>query len=165
MAQESPKTLIEQPTDYTISQKAHEESWKLRHDTYKHLTTLNTGSILLLVTFLEKIFTRPIGKLLVIMTFGSFLVSILASFMVMNIITSLVRDMEASETEDSINTVIIWVALASFLVGILCLVIFASVNLYLGDRSNPGMNLEIRLTSEGFNNGLDLSPDKPEKLP
>jgi hypothetical protein len=39
--------------------KADEESVKMQYDGFKHLTTLNTGSILLLVAFLERVFSNP----------------------------------------------------------------------------------------------------------
>ena len=58
--------ITDKSTSYSVQQTAHEESWKLQYDIYKHLTTLSTGSILLLITFLEKLFARPIWKWLVI---------------------------------------------------------------------------------------------------
>lgn len=155
----------EAPTNYTIHQQANEEGWKLSHDTYKHLTTLNTGSILLLVTFIEKIFTRPVLKFLIIVTFVSFLASILASFMVMNILANSVREMNVTEAEDRKNTVVVWIALSTFLIGILSLVIFAGANLYVGNKNNPSPSLEIRLTSEEIIRDLGLDLYKPDKLP
>jgi len=41
------------------SEKADQEGEKLYFDSMKHLTTLSTGSVLLLVTFLEKLFSSP----------------------------------------------------------------------------------------------------------
>jgi len=46
------------------------EGQKLFHDTFKHLTTLNTGSILILATFLEKFFKVPTWKILIPMAFA-----------------------------------------------------------------------------------------------
>lgn len=45
--------------------KADQEGEKLYFDSMKHLTTLNTGSVLLLVTFLEKLFSSPRWRVLV----------------------------------------------------------------------------------------------------
>jgi hypothetical protein len=40
--------------------RKHElEGYKLDHDTYKHLTTLSTGTILILATLMEKFFQQP----------------------------------------------------------------------------------------------------------
>lgn len=51
-----------QRTEFTVFEKAQEEGNKLLYDTTKHLATLCTGSLLLLVTFLEKLFTSPLWK-------------------------------------------------------------------------------------------------------
>ena len=53
------------------------EHTKLFNDYIKHLNTLSTGSILLLVTFLEKIFTNPHYKWLVIVSLICFLLSVI----------------------------------------------------------------------------------------
>ncbi len=133
MSQVPDKASSSQPTSYTVNQKANEESWKLKYDIYKHLTTLSTGSILLLVTFLEKIFVRLVWKGLVIAAFCLLFIAILASFIVMNILASVIRDMKLNKREERFNTKIIGFALIAFLLGILSLIIFAVVNLYMGN--------------------------------
>lgn len=130
MSNESNKGVISPPTAYSVNQKANEESWKLRYDTYKHLTTLNTGSILLLVTFLEKLFERPMWKGLVIVAFCSFLTSILASLVVMNVTTGFIREMEIEKKDERLGGALVSIALLSFLLGIISLVSFAVKNLY-----------------------------------
>lgn len=138
MSQVPDKTSSSQPTSYTVNQKANEESWKLKYDIYKHLTTLSTGSILLLVTFLEKIFVRPAWKGLVIAALCLLFISILASFIVMNILASVIRDMKLDNKEERFYTKIIGFALIAFLLGILSLIIFAVGNLYMGNLKTQG---------------------------
>lgn len=131
MSNETNKTVADQPDGTGAYQKAHEESWKLRYDTYKHLTTLSTGSILLLVTFLEKLFTRPLWKGLVIAAFCMFFLAILASFSVMNMVVSFIREGETGQRDERQSLALIRVALFSFLLGVVSLIIFAVKNLFV----------------------------------
>jgi hypothetical protein len=55
------------------------ESRKLQADYLKHLTTLSTGSIVIISTFMEKLFRAPSWKLLVAMSLGGFTLCILGS--------------------------------------------------------------------------------------
>lgn len=130
MSNASDKIAITPPAVDVVGQKAREESWKLRYDTYKHLTTLSTGSILLLVTFLEKLFTKPQWKWLVIASFCSFVVTTLASLIVMNTLAGFIREMELKKNDEILGNVYVVIALASFLLGITSLIIFAVKNLY-----------------------------------
>ena len=45
----------------------------------RHLTTLSTGCVLVLVTFLEKIFPKPLWKCLIIIAVAAFLLSLLSA--------------------------------------------------------------------------------------
>jgi hypothetical protein len=119
-----------EPTQYTVKQKAHEESWKLRYDTFKHLTTLNTGSILILVAFLEKVFTNPEWRVLVGIAFGLFLFSILAAMLSMIAIAKFVENLSLDEADKEFGPVVILLSLGSFLGGVLCLIIFTVKNFY-----------------------------------
>lgn len=130
MSNESNKIAVNQPTSYSINQKANEESWKLRYDTYKHLTTLSTGSILLLVTFLEKLFVRPTWKGLVIISFCLLVITVLASLVVMNVTVGFIREIEIEKKDEKQGGVFVAIALISFLLGIISLIIFAVKNLY-----------------------------------
>ncbi|MDQ3847399.1 MAG: hypothetical protein M3261_00410, partial [Thermoproteota archaeon] len=62
---------------------AYVEGQKLVYDTFKHLTTINTGSILLLVAFIEKLFTNPRWKVLITVAFISFIISTVCSIFMM----------------------------------------------------------------------------------
>lgn len=130
MSNESEKIAVNQPASYSINQKANEESWKLRYDTYKHLTTLSTGSILLLVTFLEKLFERPAWKGLVIVSFSSFVITVLASLIVMNVTVGFIREIEIEKRDEKWGNVFVSIASVSFLLGIASLIGFAVKNLY-----------------------------------
>ncbi len=113
----------------TVRQTAHVEGWKLQYDIYKHLTTLSTGSILLLITFLEKLFVKPEWKPLVIVALSFLFVSILVSFFVMNLMASQVRDVEVDERFVNRNLAAIFIALGTFSIGIVSLIVFAVKNL------------------------------------
>ena len=112
--------------------KSHEiESHKLVLDYLKHLTTLSTGSIVLLVAFLEKIFLQPRWKFLVIISISAFAVSVLASVIVHTIFVTHnpgIRDFgEGLGNVGGIAMIIGWIA---FLIGIAALSSFAVRNFF-----------------------------------
>lgn len=127
--------IADKSSSYSIQQTAHQESWKLQYDIYKHLTTLSTGSILLLITFLEKMFSRPLWQWLVPVALCCLFASIFLSFVVMNILSSYVRDMGKDERFVKRNLVIIFIDLGLFSLGIFSLIVFAVKNLI------PGVNI------------------------
>lgn len=134
---EEKKKLVKEPTEYTVSHKAEEEGWKLHYDAVKHITTLCTGSILILVTFLEKLFTNPSWKWLVSVTFGLLLFSIIGSLYAMMHIASAVRDVThvaAYSREGGERAILIFTILSyvGFICGIISLIVFAIRNLYPG---------------------------------
>jgi predicted membrane channel-forming protein YqfA (hemolysin III family) len=108
-----------------------EEGAKLYYDAMKHLTTLATGATLILVTFLEKLFTSPRWRALVAGTFISLIFSIIASFASMINFAHIVSrsgnlDKELSRTSEQV----FYVSIVSFILGIICLVIFTLRNLF-----------------------------------
>jgi hypothetical protein len=56
------------------------ELLKVTIDFLKHVTTLSSGSILLLATFLEKLFQHPHLTFLIAISFASFALSIIGAF-------------------------------------------------------------------------------------
>lgn len=122
------------------NEKAILESTKLNFDAIKHLTTLSTGSIVLLVAFLEKIYREvqhwriSIGAALV-----CFILSIVGGVSAMlknaDLITSVAlarnRPLEHFASSDSralhLN---IRFCFVTFLIGIVSLTVFALRNLY-----------------------------------
>lgn len=115
----------------TDEKKALEEGWKLHYDTCKHLTTLSTGSILIMVTFMEKLFSNPTWKGLVGISFGLFVLSIVTSAMAMIGIGSAMRVRFSIDTFDKIyNYATVLISVICFIVGIVILIVFAMINLY-----------------------------------
>lgn len=63
------------------------EGNKLLHDTMKQLITISSGSILIMIALLEKLFNAPQWKFLVAVAFVSFLICIIASLIMMRTIS------------------------------------------------------------------------------
>ena len=55
------------------------EIQRMEFDYFKHLTTLSAGSILILVAFLEKVFSNPIGKAWVVVSVCCFVLCLISS--------------------------------------------------------------------------------------
>ena len=53
------------------------EVQKTVFDYIKHITTLNTGSIVLLASLLEKIFPNPVWKIFIMISFSCFVLSVM----------------------------------------------------------------------------------------
>jgi len=60
------------------------EGLKLRFEFYKHITTVNTASILIILTLLEKLKFKQVHIAFLLVMFGAFVISIIASLMGMN---------------------------------------------------------------------------------
>lgn len=118
------------PPIYTDSLKALEESLKLRYDTYKHLTTLNAGSILLITTFLEKLFVGPKWKGLVGAALGLFVISIILCFRLMNTAAHFIMLMDIPPDEARTTNILVSLCAFCFVWGLICMAIFALKNLY-----------------------------------
>jgi hypothetical protein len=116
-------------TEYTKQEKANEESLKLGYDLFKHVTTLSTGTLLILITFLEKLFQNPVWKILVSISFVSLTLVIILSIILMFMITAGVGELgELQERQHKINFWIFIFTIISFVIGILSFVMFALVN-------------------------------------
>ena len=117
---------------YTDREKKDLEEAKITVDYFKHLTTLSTGSVLLIATFIEKIFTNPSWKPLVAVSVGAFLVSLISAVGVMS---AFVWDPHDHSDSSSVSRTLLIVlgtvgAWAGFLVGMLVFAAFAMRNLY-----------------------------------
>ncbi len=111
------------------------EEKQLIADYIKHVNTLATGSLVLLVTFLDKLFEHPQWKILVAVALIGFLSSILGGIAVytMTLVTRKVMPGGHEESAGdnpigSIGLILLW---AGFLVGVLALTVFALRNLYV----------------------------------
>jgi hypothetical protein len=133
----NPQNLPE-PANFT-------EGSKLLHDTFKNITTLSTGSILLLVTFVERLFTNPQGKLLIGIAFAGFIVAMLSATGLMIIIGDQLRGRDFYQrlpgtirtrgffqrffnAELRLGAVFIAICVPSFLVAVTSLALFALLN-------------------------------------
>jgi hypothetical protein len=109
---------------------SHAEADKLRYDFFKHLTTLSTGSILLSAALLEKLFTKPNGKILVLFALTAFVICILGSLIGMFYKAYQLQVGSTLEVHDrSVASIATFIAMLSFLLGIIFLVVFVGINL------------------------------------
>jgi uncharacterized membrane protein len=113
---------------YTVSEKANEEANKLFYDVFKHLTTLSTGSILILATLLETVFNEPQWLFLIVISLVSFILSIISAVRMMFFQASAVLVLKVETTRGEFVGFLITVG--SFLLGIISFVVFAVRNFY-----------------------------------
>jgi len=66
------------------------EVLKYHYDYYKHMTTLNAGSILIIIAVLEGIFKEPKGIIIILISIGFFVLSLLCSLIIMSMTGNLV---------------------------------------------------------------------------
>jgi len=101
---------------------------ELLHDYLKHLTTLSTGSILLIVAFLEKLFLNPEWKFLVAVALLGFTVVIVLALLLQFFI---LVEMDPDTPDMERTAQICFITLAgSFIVGITSIVVFAFKNFF-----------------------------------
>ena len=105
------------------------ESLKLDHDTFKHLTTISTGSILILATFVEKFFQNPEWKELIAFTFLSLMICTYTSVIEMfRISHEGVSGKPSSQKRKWRLRMIPFMSCGCFLLGMLSLVVFSLKN-------------------------------------
>ena len=128
------------------------EGSKLLHDTFKHLTTLSTGSILLMVTLIQSLFkdralTELQGTIFIGLSFACFILAMLSATAIMIIIGDQLRGREFYQrlpgtiwtrnffrqffqTELRLGALFVSICVPSFLLGIIFLVVFVLLNFY-----------------------------------
>jgi RsiW-degrading membrane proteinase PrsW (M82 family) len=107
----------------------HIEQVKLIHDHTKHLTTLSTGSIVLLVTFYEKLGNPPMWKPLISVALIGFVICILATTAA-QIFTITYADPNVQESDDEkVNIVFFLTSWLSFSLAVISLCIFGVKNI------------------------------------
>lgn len=122
---------MSQNKNETPSNTAHAEGEKLYFESMKHLTTLSTGSILLLVTMMEKLFHSPRWRALIVSSLISFGVSILCSVSSMLQSANSVKwHGDFPKIEASMKDLMYYLALVTFLLGIIGLILFAMKNFF-----------------------------------
>lgn len=108
------------------------EGLKLFYDTFKHLTTLSTASLLLLATLLEKFFKAPLWTTLIGVTFFALIVSLVSALSAMLAYGSFIHSLD---NRDARYVKVLGIggivgALGGFIVGIIALVTFTLRNFY-----------------------------------
>ena len=123
--------------EQTPEQKSRQEGQKLLYDSVKHLTTLSTGSILILIALLEKVFKEPKWPYLIPVGFLCLTLSMLGSVITMIILSNSVfyfrEDLELGSKK---GAVVFYLSLAAFILGMVSIVFFALKNFYGG--AGPG---------------------------
>ena len=123
------------------------EVLKYRYDYFKHLTTLNAGSILIIIALLKGIFKEPKGIEIILVSIVCFVLSLVCSLTIMTMIGNLVlyisgiygafvaKDIkggnEISDKAKSTSSkakIIDWLSHIFFILGIVMLVCFAFIN-------------------------------------
>jgi hypothetical protein len=108
------------------------EFHKAFYDYLKHLSTISTGSILLLAAFLEKIFAQPRWKPLVGVSVAGFLITVIAavitySLMVLNFPRPGIKSQKWEGNVVFFAVLLTWVG---FISGVVSLAIFILRNLF-----------------------------------
>lgn len=100
-------------------------------DYFKHLTTLSTGSVVLIATFLEKFAPHPHWRPAVIVSLLGFLVAVLGSLTAMTGVAMAAPYglTDQAEWMKNLEVAGILAAWAGFTVGIVALTVFALTNL------------------------------------
>jgi hypothetical protein len=133
------------PIQLTPRQQARQEGQKLLYDSLKHLTTLSTGSVILLATLLEKFFKTPRYSDLVSFAFGLLVLSSMSAFATMLALSdSIFHFKEATETGSRTGKLWFRLSLLSFGTGISLFVLFALLNFH--EVHHPGSK-EVTFTS------------------
>jgi len=108
------------------------EFHKAFYEYLKHLSTVSTGSILLLAVFLEKIFAQPKWKSLVAVSVAGFLITVIAaviaySLMVLNFPRPGIKSQKWEGNVVFLAVLLTWVG---FISGVVSLAIFILRNLF-----------------------------------
>nr|WP_143710591.1 hypothetical protein [Janthinobacterium sp. Marseille] len=100
--------------------------YKLVFDLMKHLTTLSSGSILILITLLEKVFRESPPTLYIRFSFGGFCISIIAAVVAMMVLSMNAADGAITEGERTTFAAAASISAVSFSLGII-FVVFAAL--------------------------------------
>ncbi len=108
------------------NEPARLEGVKQLHDSLKHLTTLSTGSIVLTVAFLEKLFSNPEWKGIIIISILAFVGSLFCSvtgMLLQSIDTMNIENVGKSHDIESIGKFMA-ISYYLFFAGVLALAVF-----------------------------------------
>lgn len=117
------------------------ESYRGFFDYFKHITTLNTGAILIIVAFIERAFKNPEGKSLVVLAFICFVLSLIGSVSTMYqyAIKILKEETKSIKKEKKFKRFLIslnfLLSKYGFIIGMLLLALFGVINIISGSPS------------------------------
>ena len=99
-------------------------------DHCKHITTLSSGFILVMVTFLENLFSQPDWKCLVVISFVSFAISIFLSVYSQALVIDYLYPVSAIDTtkKAQITSIVLISTWTTFTIGSISLIVFAIKN-------------------------------------
>lgn len=124
------RQMLGKPDSEGMDLTARREGLKLFFDVFKHLTTLASGSIVILVTFLGSQQSTPKWRIMIAMSFLGFLVAIVGSILVL---LSTARTIRRNDTTDQLPDALgnrgYYIAVVGFAAGIGCLALFGLRNL------------------------------------
>jgi hypothetical protein len=102
---------------YSKKENSEQEGNKLLYDLLKHLTTLNTGAIILIATLLDKVFKTPVAETALISSVIGFTVSLTFAFLSMFFAANRVYYTgEKNEVPENIFIVLLLIAVTIFLI-------------------------------------------------
>jgi hypothetical protein len=78
----------------TESMEKMKEVQRIQYDYFKHLTTLSTGSILIIVAFLEKVFSEPTGIFLSIISIIALALCLIGSLLALPLPANIIMYIE-----------------------------------------------------------------------
>jgi hypothetical protein len=115
-----------------LSQSDRIERYKVGLDYLKHTTTLSTGSIVLIATFLEKLFAKPFWKSVIVVSLVGFMTSVLTSTIAYTLVLAFrfpgEWESDSPGWPHSITGISVFFTWLGFVVGILSLAAFAIRN-------------------------------------
>lgn len=103
---------------------------KIYFDYVKHLSTLATGSIILEVTFLEKVFPHPRWKFFAALSLIAFTLSVISSLALYHLTVTAAGRSVVRSSDDYFGRIVLWLVLLCFLMGITSLTVFGVKNLF-----------------------------------
>ena len=108
------------------------ESYAAERDLYRHITTLSTGAIVLMTTFIEHLFAQPRWTALIGYSLGGFAMAIVGC-VIMHVLSTVHADSELSMARWMptrwVGAMPVILGFGGFVFGVACLTMFAIRNL------------------------------------
>lgn len=117
------------------------DTYKSFSDYFKHITTLDTGAILIIVAFIEKAFKHPTGNFLIILAFICFVLSLICSVSTMFQYARLISEEEARNFQERskfskfLSRLNFRISKYGFIIGMILLALYGIVNIMNGYSS------------------------------